>query len=161
MKKLSASAYDDLRQCPYRFFALRILGLQSVDELDAELDKRDFGLWLHEVLKRFHEALAGHAALSGVDLAGRVERVQQQQLLDEASLATTESMALPVGEFLPFAAAWPAVREGYLDWLEKHQATGAQFSRAETAHTQSLGPLELVGRIDRMDIHLCLTFHRR
>ena len=151
VKKLSASAYDDLRQCPYRFFALRILGLQSVDELDAELDKRDFGLWLHEVLKRFHEALAAHAALRGVGLAGQVERAQQQQLLDEASLATTESMALPAGEFLPFAAAWPAVREGYLDWLEKHQATGAQFSRAETAHTQSLGPLELVGRIDRMD----------
>ena len=32
--KLSASAYDDLRRCPYRFFALRQLKLQPVDELD-------------------------------------------------------------------------------------------------------------------------------
>ncbi len=53
---LSATAYDDLRHCPYRFFALRQLGLRSRDELDAELGKRDFGTWLHAVLGTFHEA---------------------------------------------------------------------------------------------------------
>ena len=50
-------AYEDLRRCPYRFFALRQLGLRSSDELDAEVDKRDFGNWLHAVLGHFHEAL--------------------------------------------------------------------------------------------------------
>jgi len=142
VQQLSASAYEDLRQCPYRFFALRQLGLKAVDELDAEVDKRDFGLWLHEVLKRFHEALAPS---SGLDRAAR------RVLIDAASLATTHAMALPQGEFLPFAAAWPAVREGYLDWLLKHEASGAVFFSAETAHTQSLGDLTLVGRIDRID----------
>ena len=42
LKQLSASAYEDMRTCPYRFFALRQLGLSSVDELEAEVDKRDF-----------------------------------------------------------------------------------------------------------------------
>ena len=55
--RLSSTAYEDLRRCPYRFFALRQLKLQSPDELDAELGKRDFGNWLHSVLKFFHEAL--------------------------------------------------------------------------------------------------------
>ena len=55
--RLSASAYADLRHCPYRFYALRLLGLQESDELDATLDKRDFGTWLHAVLQHFHEAL--------------------------------------------------------------------------------------------------------
>lgn len=139
---LSASAYDDLRTCPYRFFALRQLGLKSVDELEGVVDKRDFGLWLHEVLKRFHEALQAQPALAPEP---------RRALLDAASQATTQSMALAEGEFLPFAAAWPAVRDGYLRWLAQQEATGAVFSSAETAHTQRLGAVTLVGRIDRID----------
>lgn len=139
---LSASAYDDLRQCPYRFFALRQLGLKSVDELDGAVDKRDFGLWLHEVLKRFHEALAAHPT---------VHAAEQRDLLDTAAAASTQAMDLGEGEFLPFAASWPTVREGYLRWLALHQATGAVFARAETEHTQHLGDVKLMGRIDRTD----------
>jgi ATP-dependent helicase/nuclease subunit B len=60
-------------------------------------------------------------------------------------------MDLGEGEFLPFAAAWPAVRDGYLRWLAQHESTGAVFASAETAHTQQVGSVELVGRIDRTD----------
>ena len=139
---LSASAYEDLRNCPYRFFAMRQLGLQTADELDASVDKRDFGLWLHEVLKRFHEALAPH---------NHPDASTKRQLLDEASVATTESMGLGDGEFLPFAAAWPTVRDGYLRWLERHEASGATFNSAEVAQSQGIGPVTLLGRIDRID----------
>lgn len=142
VRHLSASAYDDLRQCPYRFFALRQLGLKTVDELESEVDKRDFGLWLHAVLNHFHLALQQQPAL---DTSGRTA------LLDVSALATVQSMALPEGEFLPFMAAWPAVREGYLQWLATHEAQGAVFSTGETAHTQPLGDIQLVGRIDRID----------
>lgn len=144
VSQLSASAYGDLRDCPYRFFAMRQLGLQSVDELEGEVGKRDFGLWLHEVLKRFHEALA--AAM--VDAPATIDRLA---LLNHASAATTASMGLADGEFLPFAAAWPTVRDGYLRWLVQHEASGAVFATAETPHTQPLGPVKLVGRIDRTD----------
>jgi len=142
VKTLSASAYEDLRQCPYRFFALRVLGLRAVDELEGDVDKRDFGLWLHAVLQRFHEALL---------LQPQANRSTRQQLLDAAASDTTAAMALPEGEFLPFVAAWPAVREGYLDWLQKHEVTGAVFAQGESSHTQSLGTVTLVGRIDRID----------
>ena len=137
---LSASAYEDLRQCPYRFFALRQLGLRSVDELDVEVGKRDFGVWLHAVLKQFHEI---PAAAIGLQL--------RREALDDAAQATTVSMHLAEGEFLPFAAAWPKVREGYLEWLSEHEAAGAAFALAETSHSQSLGAVTLVGRIDRTD----------
>lgn len=140
--QLSASAYDDLRTCPYRFFALRQLGLQPVDELDASVDKRDFGLWLHDVLKRFHETWAAPE---------RPDAADPQALLQGAADATTAAMGLMEGEFLPFAAAWPAVRDGYLRWLPKHVSSGAVFASAETAHTQPLGTVQLVGRIDRID----------
>lgn len=140
--RLSASAYEDLRSCPYRFFALRQLGLQSVDELDAEVGKRDFGVWLHDVLQRFHLSLEQQVDPSAT---------QRLALLDAASEAATQAMDLGEGEFLPFAAAWPTVRDGYLRWLAQHESAGAVFASAETAHTQRVGTVELVGRIDRTD----------
>jgi ATP-dependent helicase/nuclease subunit B len=151
---LSASAYEDLRNCPYRFFAMRQLGLQSVDELEGAVDKRDFGLWLHEVLKRFHETWAAQAQPDTAD---------RRALLDDASLQTTQAMGLGEGEFLPFAAAWPTVRDGYLRWLIGHEAAGTVFVSAETARSQGLGTVKLVGRIDRIDrlqdgTHLVLDY---
>jgi ATP-dependent helicase/nuclease subunit B len=56
--KLSASACEALRACPYRFYALNLLRLREADELDAEIEKRDYGTWLHAVLMAFHEQRA-------------------------------------------------------------------------------------------------------
>lgn len=143
VKRLSASAYEDLRRCPYRFFALRMLGLSESDELDAELDKRDFGLWLHAVLRQFHET---HRDLWLGELSDRADA------LEAAAQEVTRRMGLSPAEFLPFAAAWPQVREGYLAWLAKAQEQqGLRFESAEQWLERSLGPLQLVGQIDRID----------
>lgn len=140
--RLSSTAYSDLRHCPYRFFALRQLGLQEADELAAEVDKRDFGNWLHAVLQHFHEALLADPAR---DLSERVLR------MDAAAQAVTRAQALGEGDFLPFAAGWPQVRDGYLRWLARHEESGASFRQAEVRATQPLGSLELVGTLDRVD----------
>lgn len=139
---ISSSAYEDLRRCPYRFFALRQLGLREADELDAEVDKRDFGNWLHEVLGHFHLALHESPTL---------DRPKRLQLLALAEAHATRKFGLSEAEFLPFAAAWPAVRDGYLAWLEDHEAAGNVFAQAEIAVEQPLGKLKLVGRLDRVD----------
>jgi ATP-dependent helicase/nuclease subunit B len=140
--QLSASSYEDLRRCPYRFFALRMLGLKEADEIEAEVDKRDFGTWLHGVLKTFHEALAARGALPLPERAA---------LLDAIAHDAMAAQRLGEGEFLPFAAGWPALRDGYLQWLQKHEAAGATFCAAESEHSVQLGPLALAGRIDRID----------
>jgi ATP-dependent helicase/nuclease subunit B len=140
--RLSASAYEDLRRCPYRFFALRQLGLREVGELDVEVDKRDFGNWLHAVLKQFHEALQESAT---------TDHVAREALLDDAANAVTAAMHLAQDEFLPFAASWPRLRTGYLQWLAGHEAAGASFRQAERWVEQQIGPLTLVGQIDRLD----------
>ena len=142
VKKLSQSAYEDLRNCPYRFFALRQLGLRSADELDNEINKRDFGLWLHRVLQEFHVALQ---ALPTADVPVR------RTLLNEASEKASNAMGLDAGEFLPFAASWPSVREGYLTWLAEHEAKGTVFTSAENECRQSVSDWVLEGRIDRID----------
>lgn len=142
LTRLSSTAYEDLRRCPYRFFALRLLKLQESDELDLELGKRDFGNWLHQVLKFFHEALT---AAPTSELGARVD------MMNVAAGQATVELGLSQSEFLPFAAAWPRVRGGYLDWLAAHESAGATFVEAEAWKEMPLGPLTLIGKIDRID----------
>jgi ATP-dependent helicase/nuclease subunit B len=142
VNRLSASAYEDLRRCPYRFFALRQLKLQEADELESELGKRDFGNWLHELLNLFHDALKTTPAH---DLPARVA------MINIAAEQATKALALSESEFLPFAAIWPRVREGYLAWLVDHEASGAVFDTGEVWRETQLGSLTLVGKIDRID----------
>lgn len=140
--QLSSTAYSDLRHCPYRFFAQRQLGLREADELDAAVDKRDFGNWLHAVLQRFHEALLAEPA-DGMD--------ERRARMDAAAEAVTREQRLQDGDFLPFAAGWAQLREGYLQWLAGHEQQGASFRQAEVKARQPLGDLELIGTLDRID----------
>jgi ATP-dependent helicase/nuclease subunit B len=142
LRNISTTVYEDLRRCPYRFFALRQLGLRSADELDAEVDKRDFGNWLHAVLGYFHEALKEKPTH---------DAAERMALMSAAAEDATREFALSDAEFLPFAAAWPAVRDGYLQWLAGHEASGAVFMESEPWKEQPLGNLQLVGRLDRID----------
>jgi ATP-dependent helicase/nuclease subunit B len=141
LRHWTQGALEDLRQCPYRFFALRQLGLRASDELESDVDKRDFGIWLHEVFKRFHNDPGSADAA----------RAQRRTLIDECAALTTIALELAEGEFLPFAAAWPAVREGYLAWLEAHEQQGARFESAEVDKEHEIGGLTLIGRVDRID----------
>ena len=142
LTRLSSTAYEDLRRCPYRFFALRQMKLQASDELDQALDKRDFGNWLHSVLKIFHEALHERPEIELTDRVALINRSAEQATL---------ALGLSNSEFLPFAAAWPRVRAGYLQWLAAHEASGAAFVAAESWRESPLGCLTLVGKIDRID----------
>lgn len=142
LAQLSASAYEDLRACPYRFFALRQLGLRADDELDTELDRRDIGNWLHASLRYFHEALQ---ASPTAELAARTA------LFDEAAQRALAEAGLDAAEFLPHAAALSVLRDGYLAWLADHEAQGHAFMQAEQWFERWLGGLKLVGQIDRID----------
>jgi ATP-dependent helicase/nuclease subunit B len=139
VSSLSASSYSDLRTCPYRFFALRLLGLQDAPELDGEIDKRDFGSWLHSVLGDFHTRRK--ALVTAPDAS------QDAALLDQC--ATDQRMQ--GSGFIPFAAAWPQVRDSYLVWLAQHEAEGWQFNQAELEAKRPHEGIELVGRLDRVD----------
>ena len=146
---LSASAYQDLRHCPYRFFALRQLRLQDAPELEAEPDQRDLGNWLHAVLRAFHEARGDQRPGLQADRAA----------LDAHAQRTTEAMGLQAGDgeagFMPYLATWPALRDGYLTWLAGFEAAegaaGPRFLKAEQALTRRVESWTLLGKLDRID----------
>ncbi len=133
---LSASSYSDLRTCPYRFFALRLLGLQEADELETEIDKRDFGSWLHSVLADFH--VRRKANFNAMDDAALLDQCAADKRIADAG-------------FIPFAAAWPQVRNSYLLWLGQHESEGWQFDESELTRNLAHDSIELKGRLDRVD----------
>lgn len=146
---LSASAYQDLRACPYRFFALRQLRLAEASELADEPDQRDLGLWLHAVLRAFHEQRG--AARPGA----AVDRAELDRLADATAVDMGLDAEVGGAGFLPYQAAWPALRDGYLDWLAGFEATagraGPRFVRAEAELSASVGACRLYGKLDRID----------
>ena len=136
ISSLSASSYEDMRKCPYRYFALRMLCLQEADELDKTIGKGDYGTWLHAVLRAFHEQRAD-AGLPARDLA----------LINRLAL----ELAPQDGGFVPFAAMWPRVRDGYLAWLADFESQGWRFAEAEkVCHIEHNG-IAIKGAIDRVD----------
>ena len=151
--RLSASGYSKLRTCPYQFFSLQQLGLKEDDELQETLDKREFGLWLHAVLSHFHEALNN---LSEIDsnMSSADVFIYYTAMLNIASKAVTSAQNIPDDAFLPWAAMWPKLRDGYVNWLMGHQAAGWTFGQAEVWRELSIGNfgLKLVGQLDRIDV---------
>ncbi len=145
--RLSASAYADLRACPYRFFGLRLLGLRQDEEIDAEVDKRDFGAWVHAALHAFH--------LRGLQSACEPEPHAEKEWLDEAAHHARLSLGLAEGEFLPYLAGWSQLRDAYLAWWRQTRAQGVVFVAGEVDHEVTLarqqGTVTLQGRIDRID----------
>ncbi|MBY0469388.1 MAG: PD-(D/E)XK nuclease family protein, partial [Burkholderiaceae bacterium] len=141
--RLSASACEALRACPYRFFALRMLGLQAAEELDGELEKRDYGTWLHAVLHRFHQARPEPRAASDDALALAAAARQEQA-----------ELALDDGDFLPFSATFERFAPRYVVWLQGRDRDGAQWldgERAWTVRPDTWGGIEMQGVIDRID----------
>ncbi|MFC3685940.1 PD-(D/E)XK nuclease family protein [Hydrogenophaga luteola] len=147
--RLSASAYQDLRDCPYRFFALRQLRVSDAPELEAEPDQRDLGNWLHAVLKVFHEERGDQR------LGREADALRLNQIGDEVAAAMGLQGDATDAGFLPYQAVWPALREGYLDWLADHEARpgrpGPVFERAEAELAAELPPWRLWGKLDRID----------
>jgi ATP-dependent helicase/nuclease subunit B len=138
--RLSASQLEALRQCPYRFFARAVLNLQEPDELEAALQKRDYGEWLHAVLHQFH---LNRDSLTS-DLA---------QLRHAANVQTHE-LDLDPGELLPFRASFEQFVPAYLQWLSEREAAGWRWAEGETDHAAALPGvpgLQLRGRVDRID----------
>jgi ATP-dependent helicase/nuclease subunit B len=143
--RLSASAVEALRACPYRFFAQSLLGLREAPELDAALEKRDYGTWLHGVLLRFHAARPGSDAAAS----------DAPRLLAAAD-AEQGALALDAAQLLPFRAAFESFAGNYLAWLHARDAEGWSYEAGELALRRDAPALEgvvLDGRIDRVDVH--------
>ncbi len=139
----SASACEALRACPYRFFALRMLPLHEAEELDREVEKRDYGNWLHKVLDVFHRS-RGEPESADIEVT-RLHRIAQ---------TTRLAQGLADAEFLPFAASFETIAPRYIAWLHARDAEGARWLTGEEQISlvpELLGGTQLHGIVDRID----------
>jgi ATP-dependent helicase/nuclease subunit B len=139
--RLSASTLESLRACPYRFFSRAVLSLREAEELDAGVDKRDYGNWLHAVLDRFHRERPA-------------ERLADEPRLRELADTVSAEMDLSQARLLPFRIVFDALVPTYLAWLHQREDEGLHWAEGEFAVERQpleLGGSLLHGRIDRLD----------
>lgn len=149
---LSASAYNSLIACPYQFFATRMLGLASLDELTELPEKRDYGGWLHAILKTYHETIRDNP----IETAAReslLRGITDQVFRDALVPGSTAPGALVLGYYARWQKAIPA----YLEWAGEREADGWRFAFGEQMLERVLewegGQVILRGRVDRVDEH--------
>ena len=147
-RRISASGYNSLVACPYKYYAGYVLGLKELDEVGEQLEKKDYGSILHHVLATFHSA---HPATATVDPA------EAQRELERAS----EEAFAPLVARNFFAQAWLQRWKGlipaYLAWQREREASGWTWNAGEVPReieitTPGGQKLTLHGRLDRVDV---------
>jgi len=143
--RLTASAYNSFIACPYQFFARRMLGLASLDELSDLPEKRDYGGWLHEILETYHETLRDQPCPPD----------QRESLLADISKKLFDSVIAKNAAALGYYSRWQKVIAAYVAWANEHEAQGWRFVFGEQAYEKTMAlpdrELTLHGRIDRVD----------
>jgi len=153
--RISASAYQDLMDCPYRFFALRMLGLREAARIAAKPEKRDFGLLLHAVLFEFHAQRDADRAASDRPRGGEASDTalaRLRRIVDECFAPHLAQRP----ELLGYRQRLRHLLPGYLHWLRQAQQDGWHWQGGELALSRPMalatGPVvQLEGRIDRLD----------
>jgi ATP-dependent helicase/nuclease subunit B len=147
---LSASGYNSLMACPYQFYGRHVLRLNELDEVQLELEKKDFGEFVHLILHRFH---AIHPNITGLN---------QPQLEQELATISNEVFAAAVdANYLSHAwlLRWLAIVPAYLDWQTEREAQGWRWLEGEAKRQSEISlegghTLTLKGRLDRVDQHI-------
>ncbi|MCI0749165.1 MAG: PD-(D/E)XK nuclease family protein, partial [Nevskiales bacterium] len=150
LAELSASAHQSLLDCPYRFYAGKLLGLRSEQAPDEDPDRSDYGTRVHRILQAFTEPLAGLPApfTERITVANRAQAQARFEELAEAVFARDlRTHTLALSWTTEFRASIPKL----LDWLEQRPAPGTV--QAEAKLEQILGPAHLVGRPDRLETY--------
>jgi ATP-dependent helicase/nuclease subunit B len=145
-RRLSASGFESLRDCPYRFFARAMLRLREPEEIERDLEKRDYGSWLHAVLNRFH-----------VDRTGAEPAQAEEMRLLALALELETALRLEPAEFLPFRASFRALAPRYVAWLHERDRQGWRWAEGEFDVALDLPDpvgLTLEGQLDRIDVGL-------
>lgn len=145
-QKISPSGYNALVACPYQFYARHVLHLNELDEVREDLDKRDYGTWVHAVLQRFHEQipqLAQHDKNEAEEVLRRISDEVFAEALAHDYLAQA------------WLLRWQTLIPAYLDWQLENEAAGWRYQGSEVPFEIEVAEnLLLRGRLDRVDVYL-------
>ncbi|MDA1107755.1 MAG: PD-(D/E)XK nuclease family protein [Proteobacteria bacterium] len=146
---LSASAHQQMIDCPYQFFAARCLRLEPVEALRERLQKSDYGERVHRILSAFHR---GQAGLPGpfTPVLMQENRADAEHCLRQISHAVFAQDLEDNFEHRGWLKRWLAVLPHYLDW-QIERAQHWQVAGCEVEMQRAYPDIELKGRLDRID----------
>ena len=148
--RYSASAYQQLLNCPYQFFAARGLRLAPPETIREALEKSDYGERVHRCLQAFHRPLDGLPGPFTGPLDGKRREVAIELLIrisEQVFAADLEDNFL----HRAWLQRWLARVPDYIDW-QIERATQWQVEEVEQQREYPLnGRVTLHGRLDRID----------
>ena len=150
-KSVSASAYQQLIDCPYQFVAARGYRLAPPDAVKEALQKSDYGVRIHRCLEAFHSSVAGlpQPFTENITLRNKDAAVARlNEISSEVFSADIEDNFMHRG----WLRRWQAIIPFYIEWQMQQQALFTPLItelniEGETLHDN----LKITGRIDRID----------
>ena len=145
--KITASGYQSLIDCPYQYFSRAVLKLREPDDVQEEMEKRDFGEFIHDILNRFHHR---YPAITGI------ERAELKAALIEETHAVFADALLQNFTAHAWRLQWESAIDAYLAWQLDREATAWRWREGEVKIDFKLDlengeSVRLEGRIDRVD----------
>jgi len=154
-KKISASQYQELINCPYLFYAARCLKLDATDEMREALSKADYGERIHQCLEAFHHQVEG---LPGPFLSNVSEsnRDAAEKLLNDIIKSVFSSDLHDNYEHQAWYSQAKKITPHYINWQITHNKDWSVYKVEkhiikELDINNSSIPLKLSGRLDRVD----------
>ena len=148
---LSASAYQQLVNCPYQFFASRCLRLSPPDIVKEALQKLDYGNHVHRCLEAFHSNVENLPGPFGKKITPE-NKNDALELLNEISLRVFSKDIEDNFQHRGWLKRWQQTIPLYIDWqLQREQ----QYT--PVGHEVNFEPMAvsdniyIKGRIDRID----------
>ncbi len=148
---LSASSYQQIMDCPYKFFASRLLGLAASDEVSEVLSKAEYGERVHTCLEAFHGDVAN---LPGpfADTLHAGNRDKAISLLNDIAEHVFANDIKDNFEHRGWAKRFTQLIPAYIDWQINHANDWqVQDTEAHISITRPEIKLTLKGRLDRID----------
>jgi ATP-dependent helicase/nuclease subunit B len=151
---ISPSAYRALRECPYRYYVTRLLGLRERAGLDTEVDLSLVGKTLHAALYDFYHGLKTQV----LETDNIYERTK---LLKQRLYAISHKHFKPLldvdGRWLAAWIEWETLIPSWIDWHIQREQSGWVFHDGEKQVGFDLqtrfGDIRVSGFVDRLDIH--------
>ena len=144
--RVSVTGLRDWLHCPFRYYLKHVLRMSAVDPAKAELDAGDFGTLLHGAWQQLGEDAALRDCADPVVIEDFLIRRFERGARDRYGADLT----LPL--VVQFESARQRLRAAaVIEAAER--AAGWRTVQVEWAFRVPLGPLELRGKIDRIDRH--------
>jgi len=150
-QRYSASAYQQLMNCPYQFYAARGLSLAPPEAVREALEKSDYGERVHLCLQAFHGDVTGlPGPFSGRLSAARLE--EAEALLRRISHAVFASDLEDNFLHRGWLQRWLEKIPAYLEWqTAREERWRVKAVELKAEQLDILPGIVLHGRLDRID----------